>query len=228
MDVLAAGLMMGIASGLHCLGMCGPLVAAFPPANTNIPLILDPWHLARILTYGVLGIVTGVIGNLVSFAGLHIFAGFVILLLIGVGLAFWWRNNLHFNFMSTSLMKNLWAKSVNTGGIKGRLALGALNGMLPCGMVYFALATSLAWGGISDSVTFMLAFGLGTLPFLLSITFFGRMIPSVWKRKFKVLQPLLLLLSLSIVFWRVVVIPMGWQVFLPWIDEIPMCTSSVI
>lgn len=216
---------MGLASGLHCLGMCGPLIAAFPATNHNIPLLLDPWHLSRIATYGVLGIATGVAGNLISFAGMHIFSGFVILLLIGIGLTFYWRNSLHINFFSNSLIQNLWSKSANTGGIRGRAALGALNGLLPCGMVYFALATSLAWGNVPESVSFMLAFGLGTLPFLLMIPVFGRFIPSIWKKRLKILQPFFLILSLLIVLWRVVIVPMGWQVILPWIEDIPMCSS---
>ena len=217
--------MMGLASGLHCLGMCGPLVASFPNKSVLLPWWADTYHIGRIGVYGMLGIISGLIGGLISFAGFHIFAGFVFLLLLTVGLAFAWRRDLHFSFMSRGLVQNLWMRAANSGGPGGRAALGALNGMLPCGMVYFALATSLAWGSVGDSVTFMLSFGMGTLPFLLLIPIVGRSLPAEFKNKLKPLRPILLAGSLLIVFWRVVVEPMGWHGLLPWIEAVPSCGS---
>lgn len=57
-----------------------------------------------------------------------------------------------------------------------RFVLGMLNGLLPCGMVYLALASALTTGTIEKGVVFMIAFGFGTLPMLAIIGFFGRML----------------------------------------------------
>jgi len=53
------------------------------------------------------------------------------------------------------------------------LFIGMLNGLLPCGMVYFALVATLGFSSLVQSVVFMLAFGIGTLPLMLALNFFG-------------------------------------------------------
>lgn len=223
-EILTAGLLMGLASGIHCVGMCGPLVASFPPSGVGQSIYLDPYHLARIFTYGVLGILTGVLGTLFSFAGLHIFAGIVFCLLLVIGILFFKKGKLQTGLMSRSFFVPLWNEAFRSGGLKGRFALGALNGMLPCGMVYFALATSLAWGGVTESVGFMLSFGLGTLPLLLLIPIIGRALPVGLKSKLKPFQPILFVASLLIVLWRVVLEPMGWMNWVPFIENTPLCS----
>jgi sulfite exporter TauE/SafE len=47
------------------------------------------------------------------------------------------------------------------------------NGVLPCGMVYLAIAGALTASGVADSVVFMAAFGGGTLPAMLGLSLFG-------------------------------------------------------
>lgn len=55
-------------------------------------------------------------------------------------------------------------------GTPAMLALGMLNGLLPCGMVYMAIAGALALGGALQGSLFMIAYGLGTLPALLLLS----------------------------------------------------------
>nr|MBS0038000.1 sulfite exporter TauE/SafE family protein [Saprospiraceae bacterium] len=223
-EIIIAGMLMGLASGLHCLGMCGPLVASFPPTGINQPVWMDPYHPARIAVYGLLGVFSGILGTLVSFAGLHLFAGFVFLLLLITALLFVFKKNLNPGFTSHSFFTGWWIKGLSKGGFTARVSLGAINGLLPCGMVYFALATSMAWGSISGSVTYMVAFGLGTLPFLLMIPILGKMIPVASRRKLKPLQPILFLASILLVLWRVVIAPMELHLLLPWMDSATMCS----
>ena len=54
------------------------------------------------------------------------------------------------------------------------MALGALWGWLPCGMVYGVLVTAMFSGSASSGAAVMLAFGLGTLPMLLTLGLFGQ------------------------------------------------------
>jgi len=46
------------------------------------------------------------------------------------------------------------------------LAAGAIWGLLPCGLVYSALATAATRADAYEAATFMMAFGFGTLPAL--------------------------------------------------------------
>ena len=54
-------------------------------------------------------------------------------------------------------------------GLMQALGLGLVWGWLPCGLVYSALAWSLASGGAMQGGGIMLAFGLGTLPALIAM-----------------------------------------------------------
>jgi sulfite exporter TauE/SafE len=51
--------------------------------------------------------------------------------------------------------------------------IGLLNGLLPCGLVYLALASAVAAGSAVNGAAFMAFFGLGTLPAMFAIAVFG-------------------------------------------------------
>ena len=51
--------------------------------------------------------------------------------------------------------------------------IGLLNGLLPCGLVYMAIAAAVSTASVINSSLFMAAFGLGTLPLMWSLSFFG-------------------------------------------------------
>jgi len=61
-----------------------------------------------------------------------------------------------------------------TGGPTAMLLVGLLNGLLPCGFVYAALGTAVTAGGVALSTVFMIGFGLGTGPAMLSVSLLGR------------------------------------------------------
>ena len=55
--------------------------------------------------------------------------------------------------------------------------LGMLNGLLPCGLVYVACAGAIATGSLLSGALYMSVFGLGTIPMMLAIGWFGRLLP---------------------------------------------------
>jgi sulfite exporter TauE/SafE len=76
------------------------------------------------------------------------------------------------------------------------LLIGLLNGLLPCGLVYIALSGALVSETLSGSVWFMFLFGLGTMPYLFLITYFGQAIRGrVYKRLRKFIPVLVVLLG---------------------------------
>ncbi|RYG30189.1 MAG: sulfite exporter TauE/SafE family protein, partial [Chitinophagaceae bacterium] len=51
--------------------------------------------------------------------------------------------------------------------------IGLFNGLLPCGLVYAALAVAVAGGSVTTSSLFMASFGAGTLPMMWMVAFFA-------------------------------------------------------
>ena len=105
-----------------------------------------------------------------------------------------------FYFMNRSFNAG-WLRTFHNGiqGIMGKLLqaprlhnyllLGMANGLLPCGMVYLAIAGALSTTGIEESVLFMSAFGSGTLPAMLLLSFFGVHIKVSLRRQIKKAVP---------------------------------------
>lgn len=173
------GLSLGFISSFHCIGMCGPLVLALPvqtlaPNRRRAAVIL--YHAGRVATYTLLGVIFGFVGRHVFIAGFQrtvsITMGALILAVIAGDKLFARRRVFAFSWFFGILQKNiqkLWQKASVTNFI----LLGSLNGLLPCGMVYFALATALSFGTLTGSTLFMAAFGAGTLVLMLALHYFG-------------------------------------------------------
>ncbi len=200
MTILTPALLLGLAGSLHCVGMCGPLLLALPLDAAGKWQVLRQmlvYHSGRILTYAALGILFGLLGK-----GLAI-AGFQKILSIGagvfmLGMAFMaWR----FERLVTALPGfSAFTQQVKTG--IGNLMrhnpngssflIGLLNGLLPCGMVYAALAGAIATMGGQEGGLFMAVFGLGTLPLLLMVSVLGRSFSMTLRQRIKFAQPILL------------------------------------
>ncbi|MEQ1747691.1 MAG: sulfite exporter TauE/SafE family protein, partial [Saprospiraceae bacterium] len=74
-------------------------------------------------------------------------------------------------------------------------SMGMLNGLLPCGMVYVALAGSVATTAGLEGGLFMAAFGAGTLPLLFVASALGHTFRGAVRQKIRVVQPALLILA---------------------------------
>lgn len=61
--------------------------------------------------------------------------------------------------------------------------LGLLNGLLPCGLVYVALAGAVSQGSLLAGSGYMLVFGLGTLPMMLAVSLSGKLLPPALRLK---------------------------------------------
>ena len=191
-------LLLGLAGSLHCVGMCGPLLLALPLDAAGKRLVLRQmlvYHAGRILTYAALGLLFGLLGKGLAVAGLQkilsITAG---VFMLGMALMAW-----RFERMVTALP----GFGAFTQGVKSRMgnllrhngstfSLGLLNGLLPCGMVYAALAGAIATAGIPEGALFMATFGLGTLPLLLTVSVLGRSFSMAVRQHIRFAQPILL------------------------------------
>ena len=168
--IWAAALLMGLASGLHCIGMCGPLSMAIPvPAHSKLsrPLALGIYHFSRIIVYMMLGFVAALLGLSIlkpeHQQWLSIALGLMVVIMA------WFPaliSRMRWSPAQAILgkIKSGFHQYMRNGNASGFLVMGALNGLLPCGMVYLAIASSLLNGEAVSSAYFMMFFGMGTLP----------------------------------------------------------------
>lgn len=169
----ATAFVTGLISSLHCVGMCGPLVAALPigrlPQGKRWRAVAL-YHAGRIGTYGTLGVLAGAMG-----AGLHLL-GWQRPLAIAGGAAllvrFAWQKGLPARMRWPWLNRQittLFRQGLQQPGWIRFAGLGVLNGLLPCGFTYLALAGTLATNTPTTGMAYMLLFGFGTLPALLGV-----------------------------------------------------------
>ena len=181
---LLGGISLGLVSSLHCVGMCGPLALALPvqhlPRAVRI-LSLLLYHTGRVLTYTLLGSIAGVAGRGIYLAGFQqgfsLVMGIVVLALLI--LYYGYRYAVQPRWMSGFfLLLQKWMLRIlqSEKNAAGFLLLGMANGLLPCGMVYVALATAITAASVNESALFMVMFGLGTMPALLALSYFGHLI----------------------------------------------------
>jgi len=182
---IVSGFLLGLASSLHCVGMCGPLLLALPAtqsprgprtrAGSAQVLTVFLYHTGRILVYVSGGVLFGIVGHHVYLAGwqqgLSVGIGVLILALF---FSRWmpFMPAVHLSMRLGRWVGHLW-RSPSTAGY---FVLGLANGLLPCGMVYLAIAAAVTRDTVAGAADFMLFFGFGTLPLLVGVQWFGRMI----------------------------------------------------
>jgi uncharacterized protein len=169
MNALMFQFIFGLGSSLHCIGMCGPLNFILPMNKQDkwrMALDLSIYHIGRITTYAIIGMAIGLIGNLLAFKQLQSYIAFIFgVLLLIYGLNYFIKVKLpsYFTNSNTGLLK-LYNKLLKSNSKSNLLLLGVLNGLLPCGMVYAAMAVSFLNQDILYGGMMMLTFGLGTIP----------------------------------------------------------------
>lgn len=198
--LIIAALSLGGISSLHCIGMCGPLAMAMPGQHTarlhrNIAILL--YHSGRIITYMIIGAIFGFFGRQFYLAGMQ--QGFSIALgVLMVGYFFYrlffqkWRSSA-FMLRTSGKLQLAMSYILKRQSYISPLFLGMLNGLLPCGMVYLAVAGALSTGNITDSILFMGFFGTGTLPAMLLLSMFGSLAGIGLRNVFRNLSPYVML-----------------------------------
>jgi sulfite exporter TauE/SafE len=173
--------MAGLAGSGHCLGMCGGILAALAVASPNVSVgqrfrVNLAYHIGRITTYTLLGLLAGTLSQAALFSALKpqlywLFAAANLMVItVGLSTAFGVRrlslaalDGAGWGFMSRVL--GTASSRATTGAF---LAAGLVMGLLPCGLVYGVLIAAATGGTWLQGGGMMLAFGLGTLPALLA------------------------------------------------------------
>jgi sulfite exporter TauE/SafE len=183
--------------------MCGPLMLAIPlPPGARWSAIGQTlWYQAgRIVTYAFLGGLFGVLGKGIAVAGFQqaLSVGAGTILIAAALFAFRWEQAA----LTAPGVRRLtdWVQRqigtlLRRNPAGASLGIGLLNGLLPCGMVYAALAGAISVGGPLQGSLFMTLFGLGTLPALFLLMLSGRRLGAPLRARFRLVQPALIALT---------------------------------
>jgi uncharacterized protein len=196
--LLISGLSLGIISSAHCIGMCGPLSLALPISNLSPAkklLALFTYNFGRIITYSLMGLLFGLAGRKIYIAGLQqkfsIVLGVVIVILVIQYYVFRETNQPSFIKKIYQPIQQWIFKLWGNPHKKNYFLLGMANGLLPCAMVYIAIAGALSTGNVSDAVMFMAMFGAGTLPAMMIFTYAGSFLKLSARNNIKKAMPYL-------------------------------------
>ncbi|MBS1741933.1 MAG: sulfite exporter TauE/SafE family protein [Bacteroidetes bacterium] len=193
-SLFVTALVMGAVGALHCVGMCGPIAMSLPVvSNNNFSRFISTllYNAGRVTTYATLGFIVGLAGSGIGLMGyqqaLSIGIGIIILLFIFFPSKTFSMNNPVAVFFKQcrEWLGALFIKK----NYRSVFFIGLLNGLLPCGLVYLAMAGAISTASAFKSSLFMAAFGLGTLPLMWSVTFFGGFVSISIRQKIRKLYP---------------------------------------
>lgn len=190
--------LLGLVGSAHCAGMCGPLALVLPvTGRTRLTFFAGrvAYNLGRVFTYALLGLGFGLLGRTFALAGwqrwVSLTAGGVILagLFLSPRFAAGVPLSQGVNWLKSRLGRLLQHRSL--GAMVG---IGALNGFLPCGLVYAACAGAIATGSVVAGMEYMIVFGLGTVPMMLTLALAGQRLQLTLRFKLQRLIPVSLAL----------------------------------
>ena len=179
LTLLAAVFMASLVGSLHCVGMCGGLVA-FVAGAENRGGVHATYHLSRAATYTLLGVIAGAVGAAVDFSGSALGLGRTAVVLAGLTMVAFGLLAMARNFgvrlpatRMPRLMSNGLARGHRFAAGRGPIyragLVGSLTAALPCGWLYaFVLTAATTSHPVSGGMV-MLAFWLGTVPVLLGV-----------------------------------------------------------
>lgn len=163
---LGAAALAGLVGSPHCMGMCGGFAVACGTGRRGVA-----WHAGRLSTYAVLGALAGAFGAVLP--GPSWVAAVVSTLLL-----VWFAGALAGLVPEPTVrlpgVSRLAGRAATKRGFGPGYALGLATGLLPCGLVYAALAIPVASGDPMIGALSMVAFGSGTVPALAAMTFGAR------------------------------------------------------
>lgn len=195
-----AAFLVGLFGGVHCIGMCGGIVATLGMGlpeerrsqwGSQLPFLIG-YNAGRLISYTVAGLLVGGAGALVTdllllqqakmvlqmVAGLFMFA-------LGLYLGGWWLGLTRVERVGGLLWRHIEPfarRLLPISSAPQALVMGLVWGWLPCGLVYSVLIWAISAGGAVEGGLLLLSFGMGTLPNLLAMGLVAAKI-SGWVRR---------------------------------------------
>jgi len=200
--MLWTALILGLAGGFHCIGMCGPIAFIIPVNRTSYTSLIFQtflYHFGRLLSYSLIGLLFGFIGKGLYLAGfqqrLSILMGVMMIVTIITPVSVFNKYN-----FSKPLYKIIGKVKYNLGiylnkkSNKALFSIGFFNGLLPCGLVYIAVIGSISTGNAVQGALYMALFGIGTIPMMTAAVLLGNFVSVSLRAKFQKIIPVFVII----------------------------------
>ena len=200
MEIIIPAISLGLLGSFHCIGMCGPIALALPVHQYSFEkklLGILLYNVGRIITYTMIGLLFGLLGQSFFIGGLQqalsISIGLLLLFSVIVSqINFANKPRFQFLYSFVNATKNQLGSLFNKKGLHYLLFIGLLNGLLPCGLVYLGIAGAIATGHYIKGAEFMFYFGLGTIPIMYTVAFFGQFITLKYRNHIRKAMPVVI------------------------------------
>lgn len=210
-SMLITAFALGLAGAGHCLGMCGGIAAALNlGGHRTLPVTLS-YHSGRIASYtllgGLLGLIAGSIDLVAWTIALRYIAG-ILLIAMGLSVANVWQGIQILERAGSKLwrpVQNYASRFLPVRNPAQGVALGLCWGLMPCGLIYSALAWSATAQTALGAATLMLFFGLGTLPAMLAVSLGADKLQGLLRRR-----------GLKLFIAAMLVVSGIWTIYLVW------------
>ena len=208
--LLAAALVTGFLGSAHCFGMCGGISGLFA-VNANVQSLRRQvpkaiaYNVGRVLTYAVLGAIVallgkGAVGSIPQLAAPVRLASGILIILIGLQLAFNWRILAPLETAGARIWQRIAPAARGLVPVETTvqaLGLGLVWGWLPCGLVYSVLLLAATTAEPANGGLVMIAFGLGTMPAMIATGLSASKLAQFMSRKRVGVGVLIVLLGLA-------------------------------
>jgi sulfite exporter TauE/SafE/copper chaperone CopZ len=167
--------LLGLLTGFHCVGMCGGFVLSYAAEDAKLGRPSYRSHIlygaGKTLSYTAIGALFGLVGAIVTFTPLlrgaaGIAAG-LFLIVFGLNMLGLFRPLRRFRLALPAPLQRL--VETKAAGSHRPFVIGLLNGlMIACGPLQAMYVMAAGTGSAVEGAKMLLAFGLGTLPVMLS------------------------------------------------------------
>ncbi len=198
----------GLITSVHCVAMCGPLSCAFAPAraeDASPQVVLTSYHLAKLLSYALVGTLAGAFGSVVIRAVEHSWLNYLPWILVLFFLVVAFRLD---RFLPKPQWLGGWYRNATTRFMRmtkpmAAAMIGFASPLLPCGPLYMVFTLALFSGSALKGAEFAIGFGLGTLPLLwLAQSQFMRLNQRVSSKWLLRIQRSVALIAALVIAWR--------------------------
>ncbi len=170
----------GVLGSGHCLGMCGALVSGYfmNIGKNKSYLPYFAYQFTRVLVYVCIGLLAASLGVVLVSGGMFgkfqsilqmVIGSVVIILALGILGLIPWQGSV--KLLPMNLLRKGYAKARTKGPVAGAMIAGFLNGLMPCPLTFAMYVQATSASTVSDGGMLLLAFGAGTLPTMLLISF---------------------------------------------------------
>ena len=192
---------IGFLGSFHCIGMCGPIALALPLKEQSMGTRIFSallYNSGRIFTYFLLGLIFGSLGTGLELWGFQRWISIVlgIIMILSVTFPYLFRAvNLESRIdKGLSAFKQLFANFFGYRSFGSAFIIGMLNGFLPCGLVYLAIAGAIVSASPLNGGFYMLLFGIGTIPALFAVTLIGNIFGMKFRNTMKKIIPVFIII----------------------------------